>query len=53
MLEGGKAGRGVFALFLGVAMCVSAIPVIAKTLADMRLLHRNIGQLTLAAGTDR
>jgi Kef-type K+ transport system membrane component KefB len=40
----------VFALFLGVAMCVSAIPVIAKTLLDMNLLHRNIGQLTLAAG---
>lgn len=42
--------RGTFALFLGVAMCVTAIPVIAKTLTDMRLLHRNIGQLTLAAG---
>ncbi|MGH2599312.1 MAG: cation:proton antiporter [Dehalococcoidia bacterium] len=40
----------VFALFLGVAMCVSAIPVIAKTLLDMNLLHRNIGQLTLTAG---
>lgn len=46
--------RGVrpatFALFLGVAMCVSAIPVIAKTLIDMNLLHRDVGQLTLAAG---
>ncbi len=42
--------RAVFALFLGVAMCVSAIPVIAKTLIDMNLLHRNVGQLTLAAG---
>jgi Kef-type K+ transport system membrane component KefB len=41
--------RRVFALFIGVAMCVSAIPVIAKMLADMRLLHRDIGQLTLAA----
>ncbi|MDN3358643.1 cation:proton antiporter [Actinomadura sp. DC4] len=40
----------VFALFLGVAMCVSAIPVIAKTLMDMDLIHRNVGQLTLAAG---
>lgn len=40
----------VFALFFGVAMCVSAIPVIAKTLADMGLLHRDVGQLTLAAG---
>ncbi|SNY73007.1 cation:proton antiporter [Paractinoplanes atraurantiacus] len=42
--------RGTFALFLGVAMCVTAIPVIAKTLSDMGLLHRDIGQLTLAAG---
>lgn len=40
----------LFAMFLGVAMCVTAIPVIAKTLSDMRLLHRNVGQLTLAAG---
>jgi Kef-type K+ transport system membrane component KefB len=31
-------------------MCVSAIPVIAKTLIDMKLLHRNVGQLTLTAG---
>ena len=29
--------RPVFALFLAVAMCVTAIPVIAKTLADMKL----------------
>src|SRR5205807_9907987 len=42
--------RSVFALFLGVAMCVTAIPVIAKTLSDLRLLHRDVGQLTLAAG---
>jgi Kef-type K+ transport system membrane component KefB len=50
-LMAGDTERWVFALFLGVAMCVSAIPVIAKTLSDMRLLHRDIGQLTLAAGT--
>jgi Kef-type K+ transport system membrane component KefB len=43
--------RWVFALFLGVAMCVTAIPVIAKILADMGLLHRDLGQLTLAAGS--
>lgn len=42
--------RTTFAAFLGVAMCVSAIPVIAKTLLDMNLLHRDIGQLTLTAG---
>ena len=43
--------RPLFALFLSVAMCVSAIPVIAKTLTDMRLLHRDIAQLALMAST--
>jgi Kef-type K+ transport system membrane component KefB len=41
--------RGTSAAFLGVAMCVSAIPVIAKTLLEMRLLHRNIGQLIVSS----
>jgi Kef-type K+ transport system membrane component KefB len=41
--------RPVFALFLGVAMCVSALPVIAKALLEMRLLHRKIGQLIVSA----
>ncbi|MDH6140058.1 Kef-type K+ transport system membrane component KefB [Kitasatospora sp. GP30] len=44
------SSRTTFAAFLGVAMCVSAIPVIAKTLLDMNLLHRDIGQLTMTAG---
>ncbi|KUN95704.1 cation:proton antiporter [Streptomyces caeruleatus] len=43
--------RTVFAAFLGIAMCVSAIPVIAKTLMDLGLLHRNVGQLILISGT--
>src|SRR5262249_18068404 len=41
--------RTVFAGFVGVAMCVSAIPVIAKTLLEMRLMHRNVGQLIISA----
>ncbi|NEB78410.1 cation:proton antiporter [Streptomyces sp. SID14478] len=49
LMPGGTSPT-VFALFLGVAMCVTAIPVIAKTLIDMNLLHRDVGQLTLAAG---
>lgn len=48
-LVAGSTGRGTFALFVGVAMCVSALPVIAKTLSDMKLLHRAIGQLTIAS----
>jgi Kef-type K+ transport system membrane component KefB len=45
----GSIERPVFALFMGVAMCVSALPVIAKALLEMRLLHRNIGQLIVSA----
>jgi Kef-type K+ transport system membrane component KefB len=41
----------LFALFLGVAISVSAIPVAAKTLSDMGLLHRDFAQLILAAAT--
>ena len=48
---GENASRGVFALFLGVAMGVSAIPVIAKTLTDLKLLDRDVGQLILTAAT--
>jgi len=43
--------RVMFALFLGVAMAVSAVPVIAKTLSDMRLMHRDVGQLILATAS--
>jgi Kef-type K+ transport system membrane component KefB len=46
---GTRPDRTVFALFIGVALCVSAIPVIAKTLLEMRLLHRDVGQLIIAA----
>lgn len=48
MGSGGETNRGIFALFMAVAMCVAAIPVIAKTFSDMGMLHRNVGQLTLA-----
>lgn len=48
--HGPVASPGVFAAFLGVALSVSAIPVIAKTLSELKLLHRNVGQLTLASG---
>ncbi|AXE24081.1 cation:proton antiporter [Streptomyces globosus] len=49
-LAGPRADRWLFAAFLGVAMCVTAIPVIAKTLSDLRLAHRTVGQLILCAG---
>ena len=51
-INGGPTGnRLLFAGLIGVAMCVTAIPVIAKTLSDLRLLHRDTGQMTMAAGT--
>jgi Kef-type K+ transport system membrane component KefB len=42
-----ESDRTVFSLFLGVALSVSAIPVLAKILTDMRLLHRDLSQLIL------
>ncbi|MEU5694658.1 cation:proton antiporter [Actinosynnema sp. NPDC020468] len=48
-MVGDGAARPTFALFLGVAVCVSAIPVIAKVLLEMNLLHRDIGQLVVTA----
>jgi Kef-type K+ transport system membrane component KefB len=41
--------RNIFAMFLGIALCVTAIPVIVKTLTDMRLLGHRIGQLTVSS----
>lgn len=48
-LWGPNADRLTFSLLIGVVMAVSAIPVIAKTLTDLRMLHRDVGQLTVAA----
>lgn len=42
--------RLVFSLFIATAMSISAIPVIAKVLMDLKLIRRDIGQITLAAG---
>ena len=39
-----------FALFFGVALAVSALPVVAKILMDMNLMRRDVGQVTIAAG---
>jgi Kef-type K+ transport system membrane component KefB len=44
-----RQNRTTFALFLGVALAVSAVPVIAKTLTDMGLMHRDIAQLIMAS----
>ena len=48
-LWGEAANRLGFALFMAVAMSISALPVIAKIMTDMGLMRRNLGQLTIAA----
>ncbi|MGW8703571.1 cation:proton antiporter, partial [Streptomyces eurythermus] len=48
-LLGSNGDRPTFAMFIGVAIAVSALPVIAKTLLDMGLMHRNVGQLIIGA----
>ncbi len=42
--------RLVFSLFVATSMSVSAIPVIAKVLIDLKLMRRDIGQTIMAAG---
>lgn len=42
--------RIVFELFFATAISVSSIPVIAKVLIDLKLIRRDIGQITIAAG---
>src|SRR3954453_11201023 len=43
-------GRWLFVLFIGAALAISSLPVIAKILSEMRLTRRNFGQVILAAG---
>jgi Kef-type K+ transport system membrane component KefB/nucleotide-binding universal stress UspA family protein len=49
LFRGDEGGRLVFALFMGTALSISSLPVIAKVLAEMGLMRRNFGQMTLAA----
>jgi Kef-type K+ transport system membrane component KefB/nucleotide-binding universal stress UspA family protein len=41
--------RIVFHLFMGTAMAISAVPVIAKILMDLNILRRNIGAIIMGA----
>ncbi|HEX6068817.1 MAG TPA: cation:proton antiporter, partial [Longimicrobiaceae bacterium] len=49
-LLGDPSQRLVFSLFVATAMSISAIPVIAKVLMDLKLMRRDIGQAIVAAG---
>jgi Kef-type K+ transport system membrane component KefB len=46
---GEGAAREAFALFMGMALGISALPVIAKILAELDLMRRNVAQVILAA----
>ena len=51
-LIGGQAGGEnalVFALFIGTALSISALPVIIKTLMDLNLYRSDLGMLVVAA----
>ncbi|RUS17961.1 Sodium/hydrogen exchanger family-domain-containing protein [Endogone sp. FLAS-F59071] len=41
---------GSFVLFLGVAMAITASPVLARILAELKLLKTNVGAITMSAG---
>ncbi len=41
--------RGLFAIFMGVALSISALPVIAKTLLDLGLFKTDIGLVVMTA----
>jgi len=45
----GQISPGMFAVFLGIALSVSALPVIARTLMDIGLYRTRIGIVTMSA----
>lgn len=47
-LRGDTATGWTFAVFAGLALSVSAVPVIVKIFADLGVLHRNLSQLSLS-----
>lgn len=49
VFHGEAAGRIGFALFLAVAMSISALAIVGRILTDMRLMRRNIGQVMIGA----
>jgi Kef-type K+ transport system membrane component KefB len=47
-LHGPEADMLIFAAYAGLALSVSAVPVIVKIFADLGVLHRNLSQLSLS-----
>jgi len=50
-LMGAEKDRLLFSLFLGTALSISSISVISRVLMDLKLLRRDLGQITMAACT--
>lgn len=48
VLVGGETSVGGYAAFLAVAMSISSLPVVARVLAELGMVRRNVGQLVLA-----
>ncbi|KAF3449263.1 hypothetical protein FNV43_RR09991 [Rhamnella rubrinervis] len=44
-----KVGLGQFLLFIGVALSITAFPVLARILAELRLLTTRVGETAMAA----
>ncbi len=53
-VHGHPVGRASFMLFLGVAMSITAFPVLARIITGLELQHRRLGTfaMTCAAGAD-
>jgi Kef-type K+ transport system membrane component KefB len=47
-LIGPTVDRPVFALFMGTAMAISAIPVIARILMDLKMLRSRVGMIVIS-----
>jgi Kef-type K+ transport system membrane component KefB len=47
-LHGPEADMWTFVAYAGLALSVSAVPVIVKIFADLGVLHRNLSQLSLS-----
>ena len=48
--SGSDVSFGVFALFVGTALAITAFPVLCRILTELHLLHSNVGVTVLAAG---
>jgi len=46
---GEGSSKFIFALFMGTALSISALPVIAKTLMDLKIFKREIGVIIISA----